>query len=285
MKSFPLRPRVLCRFRILAQRSRARKFYASLTILRMSALSQPATHEFNPRMVTIPAGWFLMGSDVPARTTSVPCIASGSIHFNWRFTRSPTPPTVSNSSALRGKLSAAVLAVTPAFSGIPGNRWVGVSWHEATGYCDWLSKDDQPLLPPAHRGRVGAPRPAAVSRGALFPWGDGRTGFSERTTRRDGKSGPEPVVYWRLPMSYGLVRHGAPTSTNGAATGTSPPDYYADSPERNPRGPETGVRRASRGGSWRHHIKVTRCAARSSIPPHLQDADYGFRVACVVDER
>ena len=25
-------------------------------------------------------------------------------------------------------------------------------------------------------------------------------------------------------------------------------------------------RRASRGGSWRHYIKISRCAARSSIP-------------------
>src|SRR5207244_4259472 len=56
-------------------------------------------------------------------------------------------------------------------------------------------------------------------------------------------------------------------------------DDYAQSPARNPRGPETGERRASRGGSWRHHIKVSRCAARSSIPPLFQYADYGFRVA------
>ena len=34
-------------------------------------------------------------------------------------------------------------------------------------------------------------------------------------------------------------------------------DYYAISPERNPQGPEEGTRKASRGGSWRHHIKVS----------------------------
>jgi formylglycine-generating enzyme required for sulfatase activity len=55
-------------------------------------------------------------------------------------------------------------------------------------------------------------------------------------------------------------------------------DYYAQSPARNPSGPATGERRASRGGSWRHHIKVSRVAARSSIPPAFQYADYGFRV-------
>jgi formylglycine-generating enzyme required for sulfatase activity len=60
------------------------------------------------------------------------------------------------------------------------------------------------------------------------------------------------------------------------------PDYYAVSPERDPTGPDTGERRASRGGSWRHHIKMSRCAARSSIPPEFQYADYGFRIACDV---
>src|ERR1700735_3695005 len=33
------------------------------------------------------------------------------------------------------------------------------------------------------------------------------------------------------------------------------------------------------GGAWRHQTKVSRCAARSSIPPEFQYADYGFRVA------
>jgi len=57
------------------------------------------------------------------------------------------------------------------------------------------------------------------------------------------------------------------------------PGYYAVSPVDNPRGPAHGKRRASRGGAWRHHIKVARCAARSSIPPEFRYADYGFRVA------
>jgi formylglycine-generating enzyme required for sulfatase activity len=55
--------------------------------------------------------------------------------------------------------------------------------------------------------------------------------------------------------------------------------YYVDSPERNPPGPSTGERRSSRGGSWRHRIQFSRCAARSSLPPAYQYADYGFRVA------
>ncbi|HWJ46644.1 MAG TPA: SUMF1/EgtB/PvdO family nonheme iron enzyme, partial [Candidatus Udaeobacter sp.] len=61
------------------------------------------------------------------------------------------------------------------------------------------------------------------------------------------------------------------------------PNYYAISTDRNPQGPDQSPlkppRKASRGGSWRHQIKVARCAARSSIPPEFQYADYGFRVA------
>ena len=70
----------------------------------------------------------------------------------------------------------------------------------------------------------------------------------------------------------------ARTCTNGAAIGT----IRLTTPfrrEDNPQGPPTGARRASRGGAWRHHIKIARCAARSSIPPEFRYADYGFRIA------
>ncbi|MBM4299011.1 MAG: formylglycine-generating enzyme family protein, partial [Deltaproteobacteria bacterium] len=56
-------------------------------------------------------------------------------------------------------------------------------------------------------------------------------------------------------------------------------NYYAESPEKNPQGASAGKRRASRGGSWRHRVKFSRCAARSSLDPSLRYADYGFRVA------
>ena len=55
--------------------------------------------------------------------------------------------------------------------------------------------------------------------------------------------------------------------------------YYSHSPERNPRGPAFGQRRVSRGGSWRHRIQYSRCAARSSLPAAFRYTDYGFRIA------
>ena len=54
-------------------------------------------------------------------------------------------------------------------------------------------------------------------------------------------------------------------------------DYYASSPADNPAGPPAGRRRASRGGSWRHAVTISRCAARSKIDPSFRYTDYGFR--------
>jgi len=56
------------------------------------------------------------------------------------------------------------------------------------------------------------------------------------------------------------------------------PDAYATLAERDPRGPANGTRRVSRGGAWRHQIKISRCAARSAIPPAFEYNDYGFRL-------
>ena len=87
---------------------------------------------------------------------------------------------------------------------------------------------------------------------------------------------------WRVgrgtPNGYGLLRHGHDRAR--VVRGLVRPGYYADSPDADPRGPEEGERRASRGGSWRHHVRWSPPAARSSLPPSSRYADYGFRVVC-----
>jgi sulfatase modifying factor 1 len=110
----------------------------------------------------------------------------------------------------------------------------------------------------------------------LFPWGNdppqSRPFYQDRW-----KTGPEPVGQSQ-PNSYGLFE--MCENVHEWCSDWFDAGYYAISPERNPQGPEEGTRKASRGGSWRHHIKVSRCSARSSIPPEFQYADYGFRVIC-----
>lgn len=57
------------------------------------------------------------------------------------------------------------------------------------------------------------------------------------------------------------------------------PDYYKNSPEKNPTGPETGRLKVHRGGSWYNTLKILRIANRRASKPVTQNAVTGFRIA------
>jgi len=158
----------------------------------------------------------------------------------------------------------------------PEQPVVAVSWFEAMKYCEWLSAvfGKHYRLPSEAEWEWAA---CGGIEGKLFPWGDALPQTLPDYESR-WKTGPEPVGRW----ANGFGIFDTCENVHEWCADWFAADYYSVSPERNPRGPESGQRRASRGGSWRHHIKVSRCAARSSIPPEFQYADYGFRVACDV---
>jgi hypothetical protein len=150
---------------------------------------------------------------------------------------------------------------------------VAISWFDAVAYCEWLSS----MTAEVYRLPTEAEWERAARGGLdgnLFPWGNeppqSRPGYSNRW-----KIGPEPVGQSE-PNAYGV--HEMCENVHEWCSDWFAADYYAISPDRNPRGPEKGDRKASRGGSWRHHIKISRCSTRSSIPPAFHYADYGFRV-------
>jgi formylglycine-generating enzyme required for sulfatase activity len=154
---------------------------------------------------------------------------------------------------------------------------VAVSWFEAVSYCEWLaSVSGHPYRLPSEAEWEYAARGGLENR--LFPWGDEAPQSRPRYAELWHK-GPESVGR-SLPNSFGLYE--MCENVHEWCSDWFDPGYYAQSPDRDPRGPGTGTRKASRGGSWRHHIKISRCAARSSIPPEFQYADYGFRLACDV---
>lgn len=157
----------------------------------------------------------------------------------------------------------------------PAQPVVGVSWFDAVAYCDWLSRQsgERCRLPTEAEWEFAA-------RGGLeqqiYPWGNApvfeRPGYYIRWAHA-----PEPVGA-AAPNGFGL--YDMCENVHEWCADWYDPAYYAVSPLDNPQGPATGTRRASRGGAWRHQIKIARCAARSSIPPEFCYADYGFRVAC-----
>jgi formylglycine-generating enzyme required for sulfatase activity len=151
---------------------------------------------------------------------------------------------------------------------------VALSWHEAVAYCEWLSgTTGKPYRLPSEAEWERAARGGAEH--ALYSWGDAPPesipDYAERW-----KNGPEPVGLYSS-NAYGLFNLG--DNVHEWCADWYDASYYRGSPERNPQGPSSGSRRASRGGSWRHHIKVSRTAARSSIPPAFKYTDYGLRVA------
>ena len=170
--------------------------------------------------------------------------------------------------------SAAPFSQKPDFN-YPGQPVVAVSWFEAVKYCEWLSLDTglSYRLPTEAEWERAARGGMEVQ---LYPWGDAPPQSLPNYERR-WKSGPEPVAQYAA-NPFGL--YDICENVHEWCSDWYQANYYAESPERNPTGPDHGDRKASRGGSWRHHIKATRCAARSSIPPEFHYADYGFRVAC-----
>jgi formylglycine-generating enzyme required for sulfatase activity len=152
---------------------------------------------------------------------------------------------------------------------------VGPTWFDAVDYCQWLAgQTGKPFRLPSEAEWEWAARGGL--QGKLYPWGDqpptDRPGYPHRWL-----DGPE-CVGESAPNGYGLFD--ICENVHEWCSDWYDPDYYQISPLENPAGPAAGTRRSSRGGAWRHQIKIARCAARSSIPPQLEYSDYGFRVAC-----
>jgi formylglycine-generating enzyme required for sulfatase activity len=137
---------------------------------------------------------------------------------------------------------------------------VGVTWSEAEGFAAWLGRAVGGLwrLPTAAEWEWAARGGLA---GAATPWGEG---IPEGEIPVGPLLGPWPAG-GGTPNGYGLLD-----------MGTIIHEWCSDL-LLDPRAPE-GERRVSCGGSWRHQVRWSPPAARSSLPPTYRYADYGFRV-------
>ncbi len=159
---------------------------------------------------------------------------------------------------------------------------VGVPWGSAAAYCDWLGAESGRAfrLPTEAEWEYAAMGGAQGCKRSVYPWGNavpiGADGVSLADRPMDhpaaAGSGPENPLGLR---DMGWNIHEWCSDWYGAT-------YYSEAPERDPHGPVSGTRRTSRGGAWRHQIKISRCTARSAIPPEFEYSDYGFRLCAGV---
>lgn len=146
----------------------------------------------------------------------------------------------------------------------PDQPVVGITWFDAAAYATWLSEVEGgvwrlPTEAEWERAARGGLDQAATAWGDALPAGE----VPEGRLR-----GP-----WR-------VGRGTPNGFGLYDMGTIVHEWCADWYEPDTMTTADGVpaRRASRGGSWRHHVRWSPPAARSSLPPEFRYADYGFRV-------
>jgi sulfatase modifying factor 1 len=220
-----------------------------------------------PATVEVPAGTFVMGS-ATGRPDEAPVHAVTVGAF--RLGRTPVTNAQYAPFLQTGRCSAPPWWGNPDF-GEPEQPVVGVTWFEACAYARWLSETAGgawrlPTEAEWERTARGGLAEAATAWGPAMPPSEVPAGQL---------AGPWPVGHG-TPNGYGMLDPG--TIVHEWCLDRYDAHYYRSSPLRDPRGPETGERRSSRGGSWRHHVRWSPPSARSSLPPTFRYADYGFRV-------
>jgi formylglycine-generating enzyme required for sulfatase activity/CHAT domain-containing protein len=232
-------------------------------------------HPFEPEVILIPAGEFLMGSDPkqdkhaygdeqPQHTLYLPdyCLAK-------------TPVT-----------NAQYLAFVQATGHPKLDHWKGgkppsakedhpvvyVSWHDAVAYCRWLAEaTDKPYRLPSEteweKGARGAD-------GRLWPWGN-RWDPQRCNSEEDGQEETMSVgAYPQGASPYGCLDM---AGNVWEWTSSLKRDYPYDAVDGR-EDPEAEGLRVLRGGAFRVNPWVARCAFRGWNFPIVTYVDRGFRV-------
>ena len=161
--------------------------------------------------------------------------------------------------------------------GLPNQPAMGLAWQTAMEYCEWAGK----RLPTEAEWERAA---RGGLEGKKYPWGD-EPPDETKTNFDDHVGHPTPVGSYP-PNGYGL--HDMAGNVEEWCYDWYRPDYYQNSPKRNPQGPDSGFhgRRVLRGGAWNWWPSSIGCANRKGENPKPRGNryNYGFRCAKSVSQ-
>jgi len=231
------------------------------------------------KMVWIPAGYFLMGSNSANKSVNTNETPQRKVYLDgyWmnkyevtvaqyhKFCLETLRPIEKKNTwgYIRGK---------PSWGWIDNHPIVNVSWQDATAYAKWAGGS----LPTEAQWE----KAARGTDGREYPWGNQWdaskcNGYTKRT-KKTQSVGSYPLgasPYGCMDMAGNVMEWCADWFGQ---------TYYNSAPSRNPTGPSKsgiGAYRVQRGGSWFITIYYLRCASRSFDDPDRGEEYYGFRLA------
>jgi formylglycine-generating enzyme required for sulfatase activity len=151
---------------------------------------------------------------------------------------------------------------------------VGISWFEASAYANWLSErtGHQYRLPTEAEWE----KAARGTDGSKYPWG---YEFDKNlcNSYESGLNRTSPVgIYPKGKSPYGCFDMAG--NVWELCSDWYGADYYANSPDKNPKGPSNGASRVDRGGSWGSTARVCRSAYRAPLAPGVRNRILCFRL-------
>lgn len=220
-------------------------------------------------MALIPAGYFQMGSKALAiEAPEHPVLLDAFYLDSLEVTNAQYQQCVSadgcSPSGHRNSFTRAGYRDDPAYADYPV---VGVTWDQAQAYCEWAGK----RLPTEAEWEYAASGPGNFT----WPWGNTfdpqRLAASVRDT--------QPVDSYPEGVSPFGVYNMAGNAAEWVADGYDP-NFYANSPPRNPRAESEGASRIYRGGSFGNlDGSVYTTSHRYGLAHTFTDVAVGFRCA------